>query len=326
MQIGILIGVLIYFFIRCILSGFYTIDQNERAVKTSFGRAERIGDQTTLNTPLAESLDEGERARYAFPLVRVISPGLHFKFPWEKIHTVSIATETRNMAYDPEMPNANANGTMLEAVTRDQLNIGLKGQIRFRFSEQNMYACIFGIKNSMAHVMGFYVSILREKIANFSRDQAPSTAPATGLALTESVSINDLRKNLRDINDLMVKDCQSSAARYGVILEASLITSIEPPVEVESALAAINTAHNNVSSAISLANATADQTIVQSKRAVEIETLKAQAEVEPLRALAEQLKTLKASGPDVLKHFVRNVRLATFTKADRVIFDQKSLE
>jgi methylphosphotriester-DNA--protein-cysteine methyltransferase len=33
----------------------------------------------------------------------------------------------------------------------------------------------------------------------------------------------------------------------------------------------------------------ADQKIVQSKRAVEIETLKAHAEVEPLVALAEQL-------------------------------------
>jgi L-aminopeptidase/D-esterase-like protein len=58
---------------------------------------------------------------------------------------------------------------------------------------------------------------------------------------------------------------------------------------VESALAAINTAHNQVSSDISLAQAAADQKIVQSKRAVEIETLNAQAEVEPLTALADQL-------------------------------------
>jgi hypothetical protein len=79
------------------------------------------------------------------------------------------------------------------------------------------------------------------------------------------------------------------AARYGILLDASLITGIDPPAEVESALAAINTAHNQVSSDISLAQASADQKIVQSKRAVEIETLNAQAEVEPLTALAEQL-------------------------------------
>ena len=80
----------------------------------------------------------------------------------------------------------------------------------------------------------------------------------------------------------MDQECRSSAARYGITLDASLITEIDPPPEVESALAAINTAHNHVSSEISLAHAGADQKIVQSKRAVEIETLKAQGEVEPL--------------------------------------------
>ena len=29
------------------------------------------------------------------------------------------------MAYDPEVPQANQEGTILEAVTKDQLNIGL---------------------------------------------------------------------------------------------------------------------------------------------------------------------------------------------------------
>ena len=83
-----------------------------------------------------------------------------------------------------------------------------------------------------------------------------------------------------------------------MILDASLITGIDPPPEVESALAAINTAHNQVSSDISLAQAAADQKIVQSKRAVEIETLKAQAEIEPLERMATQLDSLKQSGPE----------------------------
>ncbi len=100
------------------------------------------------------------------------------------------------------------------------------------------------------------------------------------------ISINDLRKNLRDINEHMDRECKSSEARYGITLDASLITGIDPPPDVESALAAINTAHNQVSSDISLAQAGADQKLTQSKRAVEIETLKAEAEVEPLRALA----------------------------------------
>ena len=109
--------------------------------------------------------------------------------------------------------------------------------------------------------------------------------------------------------------------RYGITLDASLITGIDPPLEVESALAAINTAHNHVSSDISLAQASADQKIVQSKRAVEIETLNAQAEVEPLTALAAQLGELKASGPDALPAYARNVRLKLYERAQRAIVE-----
>ena len=131
-------------------------------------------------------------------------------------------------------------------------------------------------------------------------------------------------KNLRDLNELMDRECISAEARYGITFDASLITGIDPPTEVESALAAINTAHNQVSSDISLAQASADQKIVQSRRAVEIETLKAQAEVEPLRALARQLSELKASGADALETYVRNVKLRLFNKARRVVLEVKN--
>jgi hypothetical protein len=129
------------------------------------------------------------------------------------------------------------------------------------------------------------------------------------------VSINDLRKNLRDLNEYMDHECRATPARYGVIFDASLITGIDPPPDVDSALAAINTAHNQVSSDISLAQAAADQRVVQSKRAVEIETLRAQAEVEPVKSLAAELSVLHANGPNVLGAYLRNVRLTLFEKA-----------
>jgi regulator of protease activity HflC (stomatin/prohibitin superfamily) len=227
-----------------------------------------------------------------------------------------VATQTVNMAFDPETPAANENGTILEAVTKDQLNTGLRGQIRYRVSEKNLYAYVFGVNHPIAHVMGYFVSVLRERIANF---EAPAKAEVP--AAVAGVSINDLRKNLSDINDHMARECASSEARYGMALDASLITGIDPPQEVESALAAINTAYNQVSSDISLAQAGADQKIVQSKRAVEIETLKAQAEVAPLIAIAERLGELKKMGPGALETYVRNVRLKLFGNARRVIME-----
>ena len=317
--LGLVVGFIAWFVMRYILTSFYTVDQNERAVKTVFGRAERVGDATTANSPLGESLTDEQKQRYNYPQVRVIQPGgPYFKWPWEKIHKVSIATQTINMAQDPEDPRANAAGTILEAVTKDQLNTGLTGQIRYRIAESNLYAYLFGVKRPILHVMGYFVSVLRERIASFEAPK-PDEARGAEMSVVIGVSINDLRKNLRDLNEHMERECASSAARYGIILDASLITGIDPPPDVESALAAINTAHNQISSDISLAQASADQKIVQSRRAVEIETLNAQAEVEPLTALAEQLYALQKSGPDALQAYLRNVRLRLYTHAQQIV-------
>lgn len=321
---GILIGFGVWFVFRYVLTAFYTVDQNERAVKTSFGRAQRVGKETTANSPLGETLSEEHKQRYNYPQVHVIQPGgPYFKWPWERVYKVSIATQTINMAQDPEDPRANYGGTILEAVTKDQLNTGLNGQIRYRVAESNLYAYLFGVKSPISHVMGYFVSVLRERIASF---EAPTPEPERGgdMSIVTGVSINDLRKNLRDLNEHMERECASSAARYGIILDASLITGIDPPAEVESALAAINTAHNQVSSDISLAQALADQKIVQSKRAVEIETLNAQAEVEPLIALADQINILKKSGPNSLQAYLRNVRLRLFSHAQQIVREVKS--
>jgi hypothetical protein len=122
----------------------------------------------------------------------------------------------------------------------------------------------------------------------------------------------------------MEEECRASVGRYGVAFDASLITGIDPPPEVESALAAINTAHNQVSADISLAQAAADQRIVLSRRAVEVETLKARAEVEPIAALATQLAQLKRSGGGALQSYIRNVRLGLVAKARQVFIGGRS--
>jgi regulator of protease activity HflC (stomatin/prohibitin superfamily) len=206
--LGCLIGFIIWFLTRYLVGGLYTVNQNERAVKTSFGRAQRVATATTLDDPISDTLSANQRERYSYPQVRVIQPGgPYFKWPWETVHKVSIATETVNIGWDPEDARANNNGTMLEAVTKDQLNTGLTGQLRFRVAERNLYAYLFGIKRPYAHTMGYFVSVLRERIANF---EAPPVAKGqTGGVLSVSadgtidataesasvigISINDLR-------------------------------------------------------------------------------------------------------------------------------------
>jgi len=229
---GMIFGFVVWFLVRCVVSGIYTVNQNERAVKTSFGRADRLPGVFTTSLPIAAMMNDEEKLRYKYPQVRVIMPGgPYFKLPWQKIHKVSVATQTVNMAYDPETPSANQGGKIVEAVTKDQLDTGLTGQIRYGISERNLYAYLFGVKFPIAHVMGYFISVLRERIATF---EAPADPAAGVIASGGAISINDLRKNLRDLNEHMVAECGSSEARYGIVLDASLITGIDPPPEVRA--------------------------------------------------------------------------------------------
>jgi hypothetical protein len=159
--------------------------------------------------------------------------------------------------------------------------------------------------------MGYFISVLRERIANF---EAPKEDADVASAIA-GVSINDLRKNLSSLNEHMERECSSAEARYGIMLDASLITGIDPPTEVESALAAINTAHNQVSSYF-LAQAHADQKIVQSKRAVEIErSTRRLSRCSRLR----NARRAHAGDADALESYRRNVRLKLYSQASQVI-------
>src|ERR1700759_2394478 len=184
--VGMFLGFVAYFIVRAILTGIYTVDQNERAVLTTFGRAERL-EGTTLNDPISESLTDEEKQRYAYPQLRVIGPGgPYFKMPWQRVYKITVATQTLNIAFDPESATANNNNQVLEAVTKDQLNTGLTGQLRYTIAERNLYATLFAVKNPIAHVMGYFVSILRERIANFD---APPMAVVTQSVVPEGADV-----------------------------------------------------------------------------------------------------------------------------------------
>ena len=65
---GIIVGFVAWFVLRYLLAGIYTVNQDQRAVKTIFGRAERVGNATTLDDPISEHLKPEERATTTLPL------------------------------------------------------------------------------------------------------------------------------------------------------------------------------------------------------------------------------------------------------------------
>lgn len=322
--LGFLGGLLVYVVVRVLISGFYIVRPDQRAVLTTLGRAERLPGHEMKRADDPQ-LTEDEQERYVYPRVRVIGPGgPYFKWPWQVAHRVSVATQSVDVVWDPTKRQST-----IEAVTKDNLTTGVNGQIRFRVSENNLYAYLFGVSRPLEHVMGYFVSVLRERIATFVDPKGQSLvadvdvegeSEQSAVELSEGVSINDLRKNLPMLNTYMEEQCRSTPGRYGIELDAALITTIDPPPEVDRALSAINSTRNQVAADISTARADAEQQITMSQRAVEIASNNAQAEVAPLRELAATLTAIKQEGgPEGLAAYIRNMRVPLLGRARRIV-------
>jgi regulator of protease activity HflC (stomatin/prohibitin superfamily) len=149
---------------------------------------------------------------------------------------------------------------------------------------------------------------------------AASGEEGSAVELSEGVSINDLRKNLPLLNEYMEQQCACTAGRYGIELDAALITEIDPPPRVDHALSAINSTRNQVAADISTARADAEQQITMSKRAVDIAVNNAQAEVAPLRELAATLTAIKGEGgSEALAAYIRNMRVPLLERTRRIV-------
>ncbi len=317
-------GIAIFTIVRILFGCLYTVRPDQRAVVTSFGAAEKLnaapGDSDDPDS------DSEEKNRYDYPQLRVIGPGgPYFKLPWQQIHKVSVATQAVDLSWDPSKKQ-----NTIEAVTKDNLTPGVTGQLRYRVSENNLYPFLFGVTSPLEHVMGYFISVLRERIANFTDPKGQSLiaedemdgedGEKSSIELSEGVSINDLRKNLPLLNQYMEEQCRHTTARYGIELDAALITEIDPPGEVDRALSAINSTRNQVAADISTARADSEQQITMSARAVEIASNNAQAEVAPLRELAKTLSGIKTEGgSECLKAYIRNLRVPLFKRANRVV-------
>ena len=64
-------------------------------------------------------------------------------------------------------------------------------EIRYRISENNLYAYLFGVSSPLEHVMGYFVSVLRERIANFVDPKGQSLLAETEIAYWNFVSARE---------------------------------------------------------------------------------------------------------------------------------------
>ncbi len=305
--LGLIIGVGIAALLT-LLFGVYSIGPTERGVLTTFGRVQRLNGSTADDPQLGALLTAEEKLRYVYPNIHVIvQGGPYFKWPWQKLYKIDMTIQTIDISWDPEIKQ-----NFIEAVTKDNLTVHITGQIRWKPCERNLYAYLFGISNPAAHMVGYFISVLRDRIATFHGQSHEGAV--------EGVSINDLRRNLSLINSFMEDSCRKTAARYGIDLDAALITNIDPPSDVDEALASINTTQNQVAASISQAKADADQKLKMAEQAVQIAENRAEAEAAPLLELGKTLGAMhQQGGKGALDSYLRNASLPLREKAAQTI-------
>ena len=103
-----------------------------------------------------------------------------------------MATQAVDLSWDP----SKAQDT-IEAVTKDNLTTGVNGQIRYRVSENNLYAYLFGVASPLEHVMGYFVSVLRERIANFVDPKGMSLVAAGEIQKVEETGVQTAQWSFR---------------------------------------------------------------------------------------------------------------------------------
>jgi regulator of protease activity HflC (stomatin/prohibitin superfamily) len=304
--LGLVLGVGLAALLTLLL-GVYSIGPTERGVLCTFGRAQRTAGFTADDPQLGALLSAEEKQRYNYPNIRVIPPGgPYFKWPWQSLSRIDMTIQTVDITWDPDIQQDS-----IEAVTKDNLTVQISGQLRWKPCERNLYAYLFGVARPAAHVVGYFISVLRDRIATFHGENE---------AGVEGVSINDLRRNLSLINSFMEDACRKTAARYGIDLDAALITNIDPPADVDEALASINTTQNQVAASISQSRADADQKLKMAEQAVQIAENRAAAEAAPILELGATLQQMYAAGgQQALDSYVRNASIPLREKAAQTI-------
>jgi len=251
----------------------FRVDQGHLAVLTSFGAAVKDGKQ-----------------------LRTYGPGLHFKWPWQRVHHVAMMEQSLELSGEEGGRTAMAyDGTILR----------FDSILRFQPIPAELEHFLFELRSPHEHITGLFTSLLRNEIANFQPSTStPSTAPAAahGDAVRESIEATggayaQIRRERALLNQRIEEFCRTQIGRrYGVQFNAVDLTDILPPDELADALNAVINTQTEAESLYSHAEAETRQQVVAAEHGVEIAKARGLATELEINTLGDVLAKLHADG------------------------------
>jgi regulator of protease activity HflC (stomatin/prohibitin superfamily) len=250
--LGMLVGAAafcIYLSARCA----FRVEQGYVGVLTTFGAAKKLSNQLVT-----------------------YQPGLHFKWPWQRVHHVAM------MEQSLELSGEEGGRT---AMTFDGTILRFDSILRFQPVPKELEHFLFDLKSPHEHITGLFTSLLRNEIANFQQ----------GLPEEHGGAYAVIRRQRALLNQRIEEFCRTQIGRrYGVQFNAVDLTDILPPDELADALNAVINTQTEAESLYALAEAETQQRVVAAEAGVAIAKAKGLAverEISTIGTFLEQLET-----------------------------------
>jgi regulator of protease activity HflC (stomatin/prohibitin superfamily) len=258
---GVFVGAVafaLYLSWRC---GF-RVDQGHLGVLTTFGAAKKVDDRLVT-----------------YP------PGLHFKWPWQRVHHVAMMEQNLELSGEDGGRTAMAyDGTILR----------FDSILRFQPMPSELEHFLFDLRNPHEHITGLFTCLLRNEIANF---ESPDKNGSSGAFDSTSGAYATIRGQRAVLNGRIEEFCRTQIGkRYGVKFNAVDLTDILPPDELAEALNAVINSQTEAESLYTHAEADCQQRVVASEHGVEIAKARGVAVEREIATLGAFLAKLHAEG------------------------------
>ncbi len=271
------------------------VPEGHLAVFTRFGAAER--DAGGKLTPRA--------------------PGLHFKWPWERVVLVSMMEQKIELAGEGAIRTMAADGTALR----------LDAALRYQPNKTMLDQFLFGLQRPVEHVSTLFTCLLRNELANVQASPSPvAHSHSVAEALPQEAGSYALIRRERGLLSTRIADfCRARiGSEHGIDFNAVDLTDILPPDELRDALNAVMQARSSAEAHHYRAESECRQQVLEARQGVAIATARAQAAAQELRTLAQALAELAKK--QVLGDYVRRRKAEVLAESRLLYVNERSEE
>lgn len=245
------------------------------------------------------------------------TPGLHFKWPWERVVLVSMMEQKIELAGEGAIRTMAADGTALR----------LDAALRYQPNQAMLDQFLFGLKRPVEHVSTLFTCLLRNELANVQSSPSPvAHSQSVAEALPQEAGSYALIRRERGLLSTRIADfCRARiGAEHGIDFNAVDLTDILPPDELRDALNAVMQARSSAEAHHYRAESECRQQVLEARQGVAIATARAQAAAQELRTLSQALAELAKK--QVLGDYVRRRKAEVLAESRLLYVNERSEE